>query len=299
MGKLSKCLDDELDIILNKKISKCRDILVLSGGSEKGFAQLGALHCLEINGFLENIKTISCTSVGSIIGVMYLVGYRPIEIFNLIKMIDYEKAMKINTNIFIKTMGLNDGKKILTILEKVLESKNIKKNINFRELEFLTKKKLIITGTCVEDKKICYFSDSEHGDMKVLDAIRISISIPILFTPLKHNGNFFIDGACIDIYPISLFDDSLDRVIGIFAYDDYQNRQKIKDIESYLTSTINCMLFSNIQKSLKGYEKCTISIKCNKSKKNKEEMAIHLFDKGYSSALEKFDLFRSNVDSYP
>ena len=46
------------------------DCLVLSGGAIKGFGTLGSLQCMKDKNYLDKIKTIVGTSVGTIIGYL-------------------------------------------------------------------------------------------------------------------------------------------------------------------------------------------------------------------------------------
>src|SRR5438874_12613638 len=62
-----------------KSYNPSKEILVLSGGSIRGVAQLGALHCLKKHNMLDNIRTIAATSAGSAIGMLYCAGYQPME----------------------------------------------------------------------------------------------------------------------------------------------------------------------------------------------------------------------------
>ena len=50
--------------------------------------------------------------------------------------------------------------------------------------------------------------------MDVLLAIRMSFSIPFVFTPVKYNNNFYVDGSVLNDFPIDLCDK--DNFIGIF-----------------------------------------------------------------------------------
>src|SRR6185295_147822 len=77
--------------IFTKKFTR----LVLSGGGSKGLAILGALHLFHENKALDQIIEYWGTSVGSVIGLLLLIGYTPFEIFyqffNSDQLVDAEK----------------------------------------------------------------------------------------------------------------------------------------------------------------------------------------------------------------
>ena len=81
------------------------NIIVLSGGGKKGMAQLGLLHGLYINKFINfnKIKIYVGTSIGAIINFLLVINYSPVEIFSYVctKQRASSKDMKMNvTNIF-------------------------------------------------------------------------------------------------------------------------------------------------------------------------------------------------------
>lgn len=260
------------------------DTLVLSGGSVKGIAQIGALHYLESKHILKNIKTIAGSSVGAIVGTMITLGFRPIEMYHFFLHVNLGKFTNINAYNFLNKLGLDDGKRFTLIVRKFFKAKKISTNITFSEFYKKNKINLIITGVCVNDKKIYYFSHKTEPDMKVIDALRISMSIPILFTPRKYKNKVFIDGGCIDNYPISLFDHKLDNVIGINVKNRKQVVEKITSIESYLNNTMQCLQEGISFNTNRGYQKQTIFIECDSGESKNNVMTM--FDQGYCAAIK-------------
>jgi NTE family protein len=158
--------------------------LVLSGGGARGIAHIGVIEeLLKLN---VNIASISGTSMGALIGGIYAVG----------KLEEFKQWMlKVNrTKIFklidfsFSTQGLVKGERI------------------FNEIrEF-------ITDVNIEDLPIKYTAtafDIANGREVVFDkgslynAIRASISIPTIFTPLTLGDSVFIDGGVVNNIPIN------------------------------------------------------------------------------------------------
>jgi NTE family protein len=288
-------LNDELDIIFNqyanrnKLTSNKKTILVLSGGGIKGISQLGALSVLHENNMLSDITTYVGTSVGSMIVFFLYIGYSVPELYSVIERIDFSKMKCVSFSNLLMQYGLDDGKKIELVLCKLCAAKNVDTNITFKEMFDITNKKLIITASCINDKKTHYFSYTDTPDVSILSAIRMSMSIPIYFTPVSYNNKMFIDGGCIDNYPINLFKDNLDNVIGIYIENIRENISDISNIEDYLYHMMQCLVEGHSVNCIKGYEHATIKI----SLKNISAIDFNidnatkkkLFDIGYNAAL--------------
>lgn len=285
-------IDNELSIILGKDMrSKMKRILVLSGGGVKGIAHLGALKALEVLGILKNIHTFTGTSVGALISVLIAIGYSPDELYNFITVFDIKKMKSMNPDSILQTYGLDDGQNILFVLEKLFAAKGIESNITFGQLFKLTKKTVITCASCVNDKTAYYFSHKTNPDMSVLTAVRMSIAIPIYFTPVIYEDKMFIDGGCIDNYPIQLFADDIDSVIGIYLTSVRETTKDVQNIESFLMNLVQCLFEGVTCNSLKGFEKQSIKISLHQNGPMEldlsNEKKKELFSTGYNAVIER------------
>lgn len=269
-----------------------KNTLVLSSGGLKGISQIGALKYLHEKNMLDNITTYAGTSVGGIICVLLNIGYTIDELYDFVMLFDLSKIKSVSIDNLYNNFGLDNGEKLLIVLKKMFEIKNININITFEELYDKTKKKLILTGVCLNDKKIEYFSYESFPKMEILKALRISSSIPLYFVPVSFNNKLYIDGACIDNYPIRLFDDNIDNVIGIYLHEIKKCNEEINNHEDFFMCTIQCLLEGVSKNSLKGYEKYTIKILTpNINIFNfvlTNELKQNLFSIGYQTAQKYF-----------
>ena len=235
------------------------DTLVLSGGSLKGIAQIGVIRALKEKNILQNIKIIAGTSVGSILGCLHVIGYSPDELEELTNVINFDLIKNIKMEHILNKFGLDEGKKIECVLEELFKNKNFDENINLQELYQKTKIKLIMTTVCVNKNEIQYLSHENFPNLKVITAIRMSISIPLWFTPVKYEGNLYTDGAIIDNYPINLFRKRKKKVIGVYLTEKYENCE-INNIEDYFFGIYKCV-FKGLSLNLTNkYEKNTIKL---------------------------------------
>ncbi len=126
--------------------------------------------------------------------------------------------------------------------------------------------------------------------MQVLKAVRISLSIPLLFKPYKYDNKLWIDGGSIDNYPIALFKDKLSDVIGILLDDTYEyiETDDFDDTEKYLTRIIKCLGVGTYHRKYDLYENNTIHIKYKTQNSSSwdvsDEYKRELFQIGYETA---------------
>lgn len=257
---IGECDDPQifLPTYVPKKLSK--KILVLSGGGIKGIALIGALHALYELNILQNIQTFAGTSVGSIIAFLIIIGFVPSKIFDFVKIFDLNKLKCLSVSMLLESYGLDSGEKIVKTLEGFMVKMNIKNNITFSELFELTKKTFYVTSVNISMRKVEYFSHVSHPNLEVTKAIRMSISVPFLFTPVLYNNCMYVDGGCIDNFPMSCFDGQMDDVLGICTIEGICSNNKITNMYDYIFNVI-CSLINGISEtSIKKYEKNVVKI---------------------------------------
>lgn len=277
-------------IKFNKNIKKTK--LVLSGGGIKGICQLGALYGLEQLDILKNITTYAGSSVGSMIAFFLYIGYDVMELYKVIEMIDFSKIKETVITNLLTHFGMDDGKRIEIVFKKLCLAKQVNPNVTFKDMYIKTQKTLIITATCINDKKAHYFSYETTPNMSILMAVRMSMSIPIYFTPVVYKKNIYVDGACIDGYPMHLFKDNLDDVIGICISNVHDTIDNINNIEDYLYHTVQCLIEGHSNNTIKGYE--NVSIKIISKDYSSVDFSLDkiskkkLFDIGYNTTMSYY-----------
>lgn len=230
--------------------------VVLSGGGAKGFAHVGVLKVLEENGI--PIDYIAGTSMGAVVGGLYSLGYTADMIDSLIQVQDWRHLMSDDVyrenipasrrnyqNKYVVSLPYNtpfgDRSGGVTIPAGVYSGQNIYNfflnstigyhdNINFDDLP-------IPFG--------CISADIRTGDEIVMregnlaEAIRASIAVPGLFTPVKKDSMLLIDGGVINNYPVDLVRDmGADIVIGVILPTDKEWLEQSKGTITEITEQI-------------------------------------------------------------
>ena len=183
------------------------DTICISGGGNKTFTFIGALNYFinEHNLKIDNIKKYCGTSGGSIICYFLNLGYTIDETEQFLVKLNFYKIINnyFNLDKIITNYGLDDGEKVIFVLRELLMSKYNIEDITFQELYDITKKEFIIIGTNYTRGIERVFSYKLTPNMSVITAIRISISIPVIFTPILFEGEYYIDGGITNNFPIN------------------------------------------------------------------------------------------------
>lgn len=187
--------------------------LALSGGGVKGAAHIGVLKALEE----ENIKInyIGGTSSGSIVATLYAAGYKPDEIYYIfkkyckkIKYVDWKNIFKLFfgliTTATIKIDGLNSGKSIKKLIDKVCMEKDIY-NISDIKMPLVVPSVNMTTGEvfCFTSSKIRAFSDNTVfiNDANIGSVVQSSCSFPSVFSPCNFKNCKLVDGGIRENVP--------------------------------------------------------------------------------------------------
>jgi predicted patatin/cPLA2 family phospholipase len=196
---------DTLDISSNTTLNNI-NCLCFSGGGVSGFSFISAIERLIENKIfkLEDIDRFVGTSAGAIISFFLNIGIELSEIKDFIYKFNFSKLIgEINCITLLEDFGINNGERIKLIFIKFLQLKFNKTDITFEELYNITKKKLIIIGTNLSEYKEAVFSVDTTPNFSVITALRISLSIPVIFTPIVIDGITYVDGAIINNFPIN------------------------------------------------------------------------------------------------
>ena len=204
--------------------------LALSGGGAKGFAHIGVLKVLDEIGL--PIQYISGTSMGAIIGAMYAIGYHPDEIERIVKSIDWqdllsdeadyrfismtEKAwnsrylgqLYLQNGAFRLPAGLIEGQKISNMLSHLTWSVHHVTDFTRFPIPFVALATDIISGEPVPLRS---------GYLP--DALRASMAIPSIFTPVELDGKLLVDGDWCEIFRRKMFAISAPKLSSVWMWD--------------------------------------------------------------------------------
>lgn len=187
--------------------------LVMAGGGIRAVAFSGTLRTLEVAGVLCKLKRYCGTSAGAIIATALALGYSANEITDMMLNVNFEQFKESNifnsTTGLIQNYGLHTGNVFYEWLGKLISTRSGDPDLTFIQIKKQFNKKLFITGCNVNTGKTVYFSHRNYPHMPVRLAVRISMSIPIMFAPVLFENCYYVDGGMFDNYPIDCFDHKL------------------------------------------------------------------------------------------
>jgi NTE family protein len=161
--------------------------LALSGGAARGFAHVGVLRVLQKEGI--PIDMIAGTSAGAVMGAAYAWSQDAVRMTKDALDASWKKKAPLIDPSLPKT-GFIKGKKIQELISGYVGG-----NINFSDLK--------IPFACVA-------TDIDTGEEVVIDsgsvteALRASISIPGIFTVVKREGRYLVDGGLTTPLPVEV-----------------------------------------------------------------------------------------------
>lgn len=273
---------------------KKKKILILSGGGIRGLAYCGSFAALSKLGILEGIETFVGTSVGSLFALFHIIGYKHNDILRFAKLFDFNNLRNINVMNLMSSYGIDNGSKLKKILDTFVKKKGYNENITLRELYEKTKKTLIITTVCVNDACVKYISHETHPDLSAIMAVQMSIAIPIYFYPIFYENKYYVDAGFADNYPIKLFDDKIDSVIGLYLEDNNCNScDDIQYFDTYLLMLYYSTMKAMTRYSIHGYSENTIIINTDISHclnfDISNDKLYDMWEEGYNSVIKFFD----------
>ncbi|HLH01764.1 MAG TPA: patatin-like phospholipase family protein [Bryobacteraceae bacterium] len=236
-----------------------RVALVLEGGGALGFAHIGVLEYLEQHHI--PVDFVAGTSMGGLIGGLYAIGKSPAEIRGLTEEIDWDEVLSGRTAF----QDLNFRRKEDRIaFQNALELGTKGKRLNFPAgLNSGHQTGLIIDRATIaypdnlnfDDLPIpfrCVATDVTAGREKVFDrgsiarALRATMAIPGVFSPVVIDGHAFSDGGAVDNLPVDVAKRAgVDIVIAVFLDPGPVNPNTYDSMFSIAARNISIMVSAN------------------------------------------------------
>jgi NTE family protein len=239
--------------------------LVLSGGGAKGMVHIGVIKALEDNDI--PIDYVVGTSMGAIVASMYAIGMSPEEMVTMLKSDSFhrwsmgileagEKYFYFNRDprpSFIDIPFRFNIKRLDSIDIQAEIPTNIvsSKQMNIAFLEIFSQAtevsggnfdRLFVPFRClasnVYTKKSVALADGSLGD-----AVRTSMSIPLVYKPIEIDSQLLLDGGLYNNFPVDVMESDFkpDYIIGSDVYKELE-KPKANDIASQMAN-----MFMNVQ----------------------------------------------------
>jgi NTE family protein len=204
--------------------------LVLEGGGVKGVGLVGAYSVLHAHGF--DIENVAGTSAGAITAAAIAAGFTPDELRDLTLGLDYRQfedkgwedklpVLEKMTSVLLD-LGIYEGKRFHEWMRELLAQKNVHTFGDLLcaedETDLRYRYKLQVIASDVTNRRLLILPRDakklgiEPDELEVALAVRMSMSIPIFFEPVRHENPetgeeiIIVDGGMLSNFPVWLFD---------------------------------------------------------------------------------------------
>lgn len=231
--------------------------LALSGGGAKGFCHIGVLKVLEE--IRMPIDYITGTSMGSIIGGLYAIGYSAEDLDDLALNTDWASLFsdKVERRSLTMEQKMWDGRYVATLALKGGKIRLPSGLISGQKITRLLNR-LTLPAQHIRDFRdfpipfTCVATNIVTGEAVVLDegylsdALRASMAIPTVFTPIKMNDTLMVDGGLVRNLPAEdAINMGADIVIGVDVGAPLLKEEQISSFMSIIDQTTSFQIVAS------------------------------------------------------
>ena len=213
--------------------------LVLSSGGSRGLAHIGVINELVKQGF--QISSVSGSSIGSVIGGLYAMG----KLHEYTKWVSTFNKMDIwgFMDFTLTKNGLLKGERVFDKMKTFIPDMNIED----MPIPFAA-----VATDILHEKEVVFTKGSFY------EAVRASVAIPAVFTPVKYKNTILVDGGILNPIPIehvSRKNGDILIVVNLYGEKKVDIPNEKNTDKGYLNRLINSLLtlISTGDKSSKGY----------------------------------------------
>jgi NTE family protein len=170
-----------MNVLGSKKIG-----YALGGGAARGLSHIGVLKVFDEYKISPDL--IVGTSMGALVGALYASGLKAIDIEQIVLRLNWKQLVRL-ADITLPISGIIQGKRVISLLKSIIG------DLTFSRLKY---------------DFACVATDISNGgqvvmhDGSLIDAVRASISIPGIFTPVVLDGRYLVDGGLVNEVPVSV-----------------------------------------------------------------------------------------------
>lgn len=247
--------------------------LIFEGGGVKGIAYVGAMQVLAQRGHLTGIRRVGGTSAGAINALLFALGFDIDQQLTILRSTDFKAFMDDSFGVIrdirrlAKDYGWHKGDYFSDWLMALIDEKLGHSMATFADLQAQGLPDLHVIGTNLSTGYAEVFSHERHGNMPLVQAVRISMSIPLFFAAVRfgENQDLYVDGGVMRNYPIKLFDRQ--------RYVDTAESQAARSTAYYNKENARFLL-AHPNRSPYIYNRQTLGLRLDKQ----EELALFRYD---------------------
>ena len=174
--------------------------LVMSGAGTNGLVQIGFLHYLLDHEYfvLSNVKSIYATSAGAIISILLLIGVSVSEIKDYVIQRPWEKFFDIS----FQEKGIFQSTLLSDMVKPFMLAYDIPDTYTLFDLYQKSGVDLHLFTTKINGLVCVDLNHTTYPELTLSEAIKMTASVPVVFTPIKYKNEYYVDGGLINNCPL-------------------------------------------------------------------------------------------------
>ncbi|HET9407012.1 MAG TPA: patatin-like phospholipase family protein [Candidatus Sulfotelmatobacter sp.] len=273
--------------------------IALSGGGALGLAHIGVLQWLEENHI--PVERIAGTSMGGIVGAAYATGMSPADVRRFASEVNWDEALlgepnyrqlsfrrkqdrrdyQVGAELGLKhglngPNGINPGQGVTLLLDRIAFPYSTIAGFDDLPIPFRC------VGTDLQDGTEVILKDGS-----LAQALRATMAIPGVFTPVELNGRLLADGGLVDNVPADVVRQmGADAVIAVAIATPLGGKEKLNTLTGILSRAIDVMILQNERRSI-GLATVVIELEPGVLSINDYSQADKIIQLGYDGAAKK------------
>jgi len=240
--------------------------LVLSGGGARGLAHVGVLEVLEE--LRVPVDLIAGTSMGALVGGLYASGLSPDSIRTVMSEVEWDQVLSDTAPLASLDFARRAERRRYPVeLEVGLSGEGIRLPgglIAGQDLGLLLRRHTFPVAAVEDFSRLpipfaAVATDLATGERVVLDhgdlveAMRASMAIPVVFSPVESEGRLLVDGGIVDNLPVDLAREmGADIVIAVDASPPLHEEERLRGIIGVFEQLVHLLSRQNVTRQLQS-----------------------------------------------
>lgn len=236
--------------------------LALGGGSARGFVHIGVLRWMEENHI--PVDYVAGTSMGGLIGGLYVMGMSPAQIEQFVKGIDWDQMFE-STPPFnaLRFRRKEDWLDYPAEMEIGLRDKiYIPNGLSVYQIDLLLSRLALPYSPIDHFDQLpipyrCVATDIRNSEKVVLEngslseALRATMSVPGVFVPIEREGRLLVDGGLIDNVPADVAKNMGADIMIAVNCNEANVQKDMRGLDAVFLNSINSVIIDNTKRALK------------------------------------------------
>ena len=270
--------------------------LALCGGGIRCIAHVGVLKELNKQGYLSCVKEVFGVSGGALFGLAYCLGYSLEQLERLALEFDFTVLREISPEsafAFPTTFGLDPGEGLEKLLSSLLVRRGYSPDVTFQSFKSICSFRCYATD--IQANSVKEFSLQKTPTISVRLAVRASMSLPVLYTPVEDpvTKHLLMDGGILHNLPLVFLNgkERSETMAVLFTKSSESVKKEKLDLLDLFQCVYDSMTYMRNEPFIQAYKQNIVLIPL------KNVSALH-FDMSKEQKKELIDLAAEETRKY-